>query len=111
MAIVSVGRVKALLGIESDSLDRRIRTLIPVVEHDYVAIRGQAFETDDNDETIYPANSDWTAARMIDWIINGPGPGVASEQVNEYRVQVQGERIGGYPADVVGTIVKTGCYQ
>jgi hypothetical protein len=48
---------------------------------------------------------------MIEWIINGPQPGVEREDVNEYSVQLQSERVRGYPLDVIGGIERVGSYQ
>lgn len=104
--IISLEQYKAIVGITETSLDSRIEALIPVVEDDYLAIRGKEFDTDSEGNTIYPVGSVSTAAEMISYkILTSKGNvGTVSETIGDYAVGFSTDLLHGYPRSTVQKI-------
>jgi hypothetical protein len=108
LAIATRWEIKSLLGISSSSHDSRISALIPEVEADYLKIRGKAFATDATDgRTVYPDGSKLTAARMVQFHLDGLTAGAKSESLGDYSADAE-ELLEGYPKSVVGRIRRYG---
>lgn len=104
--IITLEQYKAIAGIPDDSQDTRISALIPVVEEDFLAIRGKAFDTDSEGQTVYPAGSRMAAAEMISYkLLTAKGNvGVASETIGDYSVGFSTDLLNGYPRPTVQKI-------
>ena len=104
--IISLEQYKAIAGITDNSQDSRITALIDVVENDYLAIRGRAFDVDDNGDTVYPEGSMGTAAEMISYrLLTAKGNvGVSSETIGDYSVGLSADLLKGYPRSTVQKI-------
>jgi hypothetical protein len=111
--ITTVNRAKKLLQLMDDSLDDQINILIPMVEQDYINIRGKAFEVDEYGNTKYPNGSELTAIRMIQHHLKRD-PSLRAEKLGEYSYS-RGEKdlklIMGYPDTVVGSIKRVVIFE
>lgn len=104
--ITTVQQYRSIAGLRDDSQDERIAALIPLVEDDYLAIRGRAFDTGPDGETIYPPGAALTAAEMIGYrlaTLDG-GVGVSSETIGDWSVAMTGDLLCGYPRSTVQRI-------
>lgn len=104
--IITLERYKELAGIETSGLDARIRALIPVVEDDFLSIRGKAFDTAEDGTTVYPEGSTMVACEMIGFrLLTLKGSvGVVSEAIGDYSVGFSSDMLLGYPRSVVQKI-------
>ena len=104
--IITLERYKELAGIETSGLDARIRALIPVVEDDFLSIRGKAFDTAEDSTTVYPEGSTMVACEMIGFrLLTLKGSvGVASESIGDYSVGFSSDMLLGYPRSTVQKI-------
>lgn len=103
--ITTIARVKKILQLDDD-LDEQINLLIPMVEQDYINIRGKDFDKAENGATIYPLGSELTAIRMIQHHLKRD-PSIRQEKLGDYSYS-RGERdiklVMGYPDTVIGGI-------
>ena len=104
--IITLCQYKSIAGITDTSKDTQISALIPIVEDDYLAIRGKAFETDSEGHTVYPEGSLGTAAEMISYklLTAKGGVGVTSETIGDYSVGLSSDLLRGYPRSTVQKI-------
>lgn len=110
MSIITKETYKQLAGLTDESLDSMIDILIPVVETDYLAVRGTPFDEDEEAQTIYPSGSLLTAKLMLDWLLSPEsgkalGSGLKSENIGKYSMQLQDlDEESGYPKAIIGRI-------
>ncbi len=104
--IITLEKYKELVGIETSELDSRITALIPVVEDDFLAIRGKAFDTSEDSSIIYPEGSTMVACEMISFrLLTLKGSvGVISESIGDYSVGFSSDMLLGYPRSTVQKI-------
>lgn len=104
--IISLEQYKAIVGLNNNSLDRQISALISVIESDYLAIRGKAFDTDTEGHTVYPEGSLSAAAEMISYkILTSKGNvGTSAETIGDYSVTFSSDLLHGYPRSTVQKI-------
>ena len=106
MAITTLANVKTVLGITGTSKDAQITALIPLVESDYLNIRNKAFDVV-NSVIVYPAGSEMTAIKMIDWQMNNAKSyGKKSESLGDYSVTYQENKVSEYPVSLTNSIKK-----
>ncbi len=108
MAIITRDEYKALAQVTTDEKDSVIDALIPVIESDYLRIRGKAFEQS-GDRVVYPNGSTLTAKLMLDWQLSPErgklSSGIKSEKIGDYSYQLgEIDSESGYPASVIGNI-------
>jgi len=105
MAIVTREEVKQILDIEDETEDGRIDVLIPLVEEHYREIRNAPFETDDDDNIVYPRGARLTAALMIGYQLHASrnSGGMQSESLGDYSYS-RAEGADEYPPQVIGSI-------
>lgn len=108
--IVTLEKVKALLGITDTSQDGRIEALISVAEADYLSIRGKAFDTGADGGTVYPEGAEGVAAEMVAYKLATLGrmDGIQSETIGSYSYTRDTDLDHGYPAGIVGRIRRYG---
>ena len=63
--MITLDEYRAITGLKDTSKDLQIEALIPLVEDDYLAIRGKDWDRAEDGSIIYPAGSKLTAAEMI----------------------------------------------
>ena len=92
--------------METSALDTRISALIPVVEDDFLSIRGKAFDTAKDGTTVYPKGSTMVACEMISFrLLTLKGSvGVVSESIGDYSVGFSSDMLLGYPRSTVQKI-------
>jgi len=84
--------------------DCRISYFLYKAEQDYLRIRGIPFDTDDDDETIYPDGSDITGAEMVCYLMGiYEGRGLDSSSIGGVAKNFD-EKMAGYPKSIVGAI-------
>lgn len=86
--------------------DTEISYFITKAEQDYLRIRGRAFATDDDDETVYPDDAESTAAEMVCYLMGigrYTGRGKGSEGMAD-RNAAYDDKISGYRRDIVSPI-------
>ena len=110
MAIITRDEYKQLADITDDSLDAMIDLLIPVVEEDYLKLRGAPFEVDEEAHVVYPPGALLTTKLMLDWLLS-PESGKAltggkkSETIGKYSYSLQEiDAESGYPKTIIGRI-------
>lgn len=108
MAITTAERVKLYLGITDTTKDALIAMLIPLVESDFLRIRNKAFDTDDNDDIIYPDGAELTAIKMIGYLLydskkHGTAAAVKSESLSRHSITFT-DLVEQYPAGLVSSI-------
>lgn len=108
--IVTLEKVKRLLGITDTSQDGRIEALISTAEADYLSIRGRAFETDADGGTVYPDGAEGVAAEMVAYKLAtlGKMDGIQGETIGSYSYTKDANLDHGYPAGIVGRIRRYG---
>ena len=110
MSIITKDEYKQLAGLTDDSLDGMIDILIPVVEADYLAVRGNPFELDEEGLVVYPGGSLLTAKLMLDWLLSPEsgkalGSGLQSETIGKYSYSLQEiDEAYGYPKAIISRI-------
>ncbi len=107
MAITTQAKVKEVLQIVGDTHNDLIDALIPLVEADYLRIRNKAFDTDDDDDIVYPTGSELTAIRMVGYLLYQKGQGgiVQSKSMGVLSLTYGTSRqVEGYPTSVIGSI-------
>jgi hypothetical protein len=85
--------------------DILINLTIPVVEEDYLRIRGKAFDIEE-DEIVYPAGATLVAGQMVCYQLKlgtYQGFGVESESLGG-RSNNYDKKVEGYPISIVGSI-------
>ena len=88
------------------SSDLLIELSIQRAERDYLAIRGKAFDIDEDENAIYPDGADFTAAEMVCYILDlgdYEGRGKQSESVAGRNVAMEA-KLHGYPWAIAGGI-------
>jgi hypothetical protein len=87
--------------------DAKIALFVPRAEADYLFSRGIAFETD-GEKIVYPETAALTAAEMVCYLM-----GIGAYQGRGAKTEGQGDRstsyddkIAGYPASIVGSIIR-----
>jgi len=110
MAITTLANVKTFLGLTSTTKDALITMFIPMVESDFLRIRNKAFDTDDDDNIVYPNGSELTAIKMIAYLLydsskSGVAGAVKSESLSRHSITFA-EVIDSYPAGLVSRIQK-----
>ena len=106
MAIVTKAQVKTFLQFNDNNwfaYDNLIDSLIPIVEADYERIRNREFDDDSSDEIEYPDGADFTAAKMIGYLLNSNNNGMQSESIGKYSYSKE-EMLHGYPKSISGRI-------
>lgn len=110
MSIITKDTYKQLAGLTDDSLDSMIDILIPVVEADYLTVRGTPFDLDEESLIVYPSGSMLTAKLMLDWLLSPEsgkalGSGLKSETIGKYSMNLQEiDEATGYPKAIIGRI-------
>ena len=106
MAITTVAKVKEVLQISTTDHDTLIGSLIALVEDDYLRIRNKAFDTDEDDDIVYPTGSELTAIKMVGYILRQQGLGgiVQSKNMGVLSVTYMPADSSGYPAGITNTI-------
>jgi hypothetical protein len=110
MAIITREEYKQLSNTTDTSLDSMIDLLIPVVEEDFLTIRGAPFEVDDQDQVAYPSGALLTAKLMLDWLLSPESRkalsgGKKSETIGKYSYSLQEiDGASGYPKAIIGRI-------
>jgi hypothetical protein len=110
MAIITREEYKQLSNTTDTSLDSMIDLLIPVVEEDFLTIRGAPFEVDDQDQVAYPSGALLTAKLMLDWLLSPESRkaltgGKKSETIGKYSYSMQEiDAQSGYPKAIIGRI-------
>lgn len=113
MAITTIEDYKLFYAITATTYDVQIADLIPVVEEDYLKLRNIPFETDSNDDIVYPAGSGTVANMMINYLIStlsDNGQAISSEKIGSYSVSYSGS--GGnlsYPPTIKSLIKQYLC--
>lgn len=86
--------------------DARIVLAIIRAERDYLRMRGKAFATDDDDNTVYPDGANITAGEMACYILGFyEGRGVDSEGLGDRNASYE-KKVAGYPVSIVANIDK-----
>ena len=104
--IITLEKYKELVGLQTSELDTRITSLIPVVEDDFLALRGKDFDTDASGNVVYPRGSVMVACEMISYRLSTlkGSVGVASEAIGDYSVSFSSDMLLGYPRSTVQKI-------
>ena len=98
--ILSLEQYKVLKGVEDDGRDAMIEALLPLVEEDYLHIRGRAL---DEGEAL-PWGARLVVADMVEWRLEELGrKGVTSETIGDYSVSYT-DSTDAYPASVTRRI-------
>lgn len=103
--IITLDEYKAIAGVSGSGHDPQIQALIPVVEDDFLRIRGKAFDVADGG-IAYPPGSKMAAAEMISYkllTLQG-GVGAASETIGDYTISRSEDLLHGYPRSTVQKI-------
>jgi len=108
MAITTLANVKTYLGLTTTAKDALITMFIPMVESDFLRIRNKAFDTDDDDDIVYPNGSELTAIKMIAYLLydskkSGVAGAVKSESLSRHSITLA-EIVDSYPAGLVSRI-------
>lgn len=101
---VAAGPVYTWTADTSD--DALINLYIEKAELTYLRIRGIDFETDDDDNIVYPDGADTTAAEMVCYLMGYgefTGRGNVSENLGG-KSKTADKKIFGFPIDIVGDI-------
>lgn len=107
MAITSLNNAKLILKITDDSQDSLITALIPLVEADYLGIRGIPFDRNEDDNIVYPTGAELTAISMIGYRLNTISrEGLSGESHPIYSVNYERGSIGGYPDPIIKGIAR-----
>ncbi len=109
--IITLDEYKAITGLKDTSKDGRIEALIPLVEDDYLAIRGKEWDRTEDSSISYPAGSKLTAAEMITYRLSTlPGAvGYASESIGDYSMGLDThDLLHGYPRHIITKIRRFG---
>ena len=94
--------VKKYTNIEDN--DFQIDSLIPVIENDYLEIRGAPFDRDNEGNIVYPTGSNVTAAEMIEFRIeNRKQPSAKSYRLGKFSI-TKDDSARGYPPYIVNQI-------
>ena len=102
--ITTTQKVLSITGMDS-SKTSLIDELIPMIENDYLAIRGKAFDVDE-DDIVYPVGSELTAIKMIQYTVSTlKSQGVKSESIGDYSVTFD-TMVGAYPESLINSIVR-----
>lgn len=104
--IITLEEYKAIAGIGISGHDPQIQALIPVVEDDFLRIRGKAFDVADDGSIAYPPGSKMAAAEMISYkllTLQG-GVGAASETIGDWSISRSEDLLHGYPRSTVQKI-------
>lgn len=86
--------------------DAQIELFIQRVESDYLRIRGIPFDTDENDDVIYPPAADVVAGEMVCYLLglgDYEGRNLKSESVGGRNVSMD-DKVRGYPQGIVDNI-------
>ncbi len=106
MSALTLAEYKVLGKVPHSQDDAQIEALIPLVEADYLTIRGRDFDTDDNGQTVYPEGIKLTLAEMISFKMQSlaGNVGTSAERSGSYSHTYDTERTMGYPAYIVKKI-------
>lgn len=98
--IITLEEYKALKGVKDTSDDETVKVLIPLVEEEYLHIRGRALDAEDE----WPQGAKLVAADMIEWRLKRQGTaGVSSESIGDYSVSWSDPE-ASYPSSIVKRI-------
>lgn len=109
--IITLDEYKAITGLKDTSKDSQIEALIPLVEDDYLIVRGKEWDKDSDGSIIYPAGSKLTAAEMVTYRLSTlPGAvGYASESIGDYSMGLDThDMLHGYPRHIITKIRRFG---
>ncbi len=109
--IITLDEYKAITGLKDTSKDSQIEALIPLVEDDYLAVRGKEWDKGSDGCIIYPAGSKLTAAEMVTYRLSTiPGAvGYASESIGDYSMGLDThDMLHGYPRHIITKIRRFG---
>ena len=109
--IITLDEYKAITGLKDTSKDNQIEALIPLVEDDYLAVRGKEWDKSSDGSIIYPAGSKLTAAEMVTYRLSTlPGTvGYASESIGDYSMGLDThDMLHGYPRHIITKIRRFG---
>lgn len=109
--IITLHEYKAITGLKDTSKDSQIEALIPLVEDDYLAVRGKEWDKGSDGSIIYPAGSKLTAAEMVTYRLSTiPGAvGYASESIGDYSMGLDThDMLHGYPRHIITKIRRFG---
>lgn len=111
--IITVAQYKALTGRTTSEDDVQIGAIINAVESDFLRIRGKAFDTDDNDQVIYPEGSMMAAAEMVGYKLLTLRGNVGSsyEMIGNYSISLTTDLLCGYPRSTVQKIKRYARWQ
>jgi hypothetical protein len=110
MAIITREEYKQLSNTTDTSLDSMIDLLVPIIEEDFLTIRGAPFELDKDEKKIYPPGAVFTAKLMLDWLLSPESKkaltgGKKSETIGKYSYSLQEiDGASGYPKAIIGRI-------
>lgn len=110
MAIITRETYKQLARLTDVSQDAMIDLLIPVVEEDYLGLRGIHFSEAEDGSLVYPAGSTITAKLMLDWLLSSEsgkalGGGIQTESIGKYSYSLaEIDTASGYPKALIGRI-------
>ena len=100
--IISLEKLKAILGITGEEQDTKLTALIELAESDYLAIRNRPFDIVDG-KTVYPDGAEATALEMIRYHLSDREAGVISETVSRRSVTYE-QAMNGYPRPITKRI-------
>lgn len=109
--IITLDEYKAIAGLKDTSKDSQIEALIPLIEDDYLRIRGKDWDRAEDGSITYPSGSKLTAAEMITYRLSTlPGAvGYASESVGDYSMGLDThDMLHGYPRHIITKIRRFG---
>ena len=101
--------VKTWLSISVTTYDTVIDALIRTCEQDYLNIRNVPWDTDDEDNIVYPIGSDTVIANMVGYKLenrnNSEYKDITSEKIGDYAVGFSvSNTLSGYPKSITGSI-------
>lgn len=104
--IITVEQYKSLTGRTGNEDDIQISSLINVVESDFLRIRGKAFDTDEDENIIYPEGSMMAAAEMVGYKLLTLRGNVGSsyEMIGNYSISLSTDLLFGYPKSTIQKI-------
>lgn len=109
--IITIDEYKAMAGLKDSSADSQIEALIPLVEDDYLAIRGRPWDRSEDGSIAYPAGSRLTAAEMLSYrlaTLRG-AVGYSAESIGDYSMGLDThDMLHGYPRHIVTKIRRYG---
>lgn len=109
--MITLDEYRAIAGLKDTSKDLQIEALIPLVEDDYLAIRGKDWDRAEDGSIIYPSGSKLTAAEMISYRLETlqGNVGYSSESIGDYSMTLDThDMLHGYPRHIITKIRRYG---